>query len=871
MLATDRLTCVLESGWRMAWQTLIAGAFVLSTVPSFAMADTALFNIPAEPMPAALKEFAAQAHMQLLYQYDAVAKLRANRVVGEQEKRDALQRLIFNTGLEVIYSGENAATIRPAKTNSETQAPHEASPVNDRGSTTSGDNSSPNRFRVAQADQATPASSPAVEQASDNKTVRLEEITVTAEKRSEKLLDVPASISVLSGDQIESQQVNSVTDFAGYLPGLTVASSGGPGQDTPVIRGLSTGYNNTVTSPLVGIYIDDMPTGAVNNGVRSGLYSLDLLPYDIEQIELLRGPQGTLYGSNAMAGLLKYTLRKPDLTQFDTRMGADLADVNGSRNPSSGGRGSINIPLLTNTLAIRLSGFYQHNAGYINNVGTGARGADHSNESGGRATVLWKPTDGLSFQATVLAQNINQADETAVTLNATTLQPIYGPHARVTAFPEPFTQQLRNYDLTINWDLHLATLTNSFSYSRMHSTFSQDYSSSVFATYVPYPGGGLADYMVGDSTSKYTDELRLTSPEHERVQWILGGFFTKERSAETNSFPTFTPSYVPLPMADNLLISENRVGYEERALFGNATYNITSRFDISGGVRYAQYTITGSSPVSEGLFGSGPSQKAPVPYTGVSTWMGDARLHLNENSMFYVRVATGYRPGGCAAANCVADQKLQIPATYKPDKTTNYEAGLKGTFLDGRLQFDLSAFHIDWTAIQAQVINSLGLVYPGNGGTATSNGFELTNSYQIHRLLLRATLDYTDAHLTQNAAGIDGNDGNQLPESPRWGASLLAEYTQPLANRRNLTLGGGYRYRDTTLNQFVGTGEPLPMGPQSIVDLHTGLTMNQTSMRFYAKNVLDNRSYTGLLYLRSQPMFVPVQPRTIGLSVDHQF
>jgi hypothetical protein len=177
------------------------------------------------------------------------------------------------------------------------------------------------------------------------------------------------------------------------------------------------------------------------------------------------------------------------------------------------------------------------------------------------------------------------------------------------------------------------------------------------------------------------------------------------------------------------------------------------------------------------------------------------------------------------------------------------------------------------------VINSLGLGYTANGRTASSNGIELTPSYQVtDRLLLQATMDYTDAHLTQDAPnlyaiGVGGKNGDQLPESPRWSGSLSAEYRRPFAESQQFLLGGGYRYRDTVVSQFAGSGEPLPIGPQNIVDLYVGVVLNDVTARLYAKNVFNNRSYMGLLNItdRNMPMFVPVQPQTIGLSLDYRF
>jgi iron complex outermembrane receptor protein len=847
-------------------------------------------NIPSQPLEDALNSFGRQTHLKLAFYADLGRGLISPRIAGNYTPEIALRLLLANTGLRFKYLDSESVAIlpndpganSPASTSaistwlaSGSEAGGIAPPATGTGSSKLGTErsgsttSDPNQMDKDREHNKENEREP---ETSKRRISTLEDIVVTAQKRSEKLMDVPTSVSAVSGEFLESLQSYSLTDFAGYVPGLTVAGGGSPGQNTLVIRGLSTGYTNSTTGALVATYVDDVPVGSSISAARGAIFGLDLMPYDIERVEVLRGPQGTLYGADAMGGLIKYSLRKPDLTEFDAKVGTDVEDINGSRHPGGGGRASVNLPVITGTLAMRASGFYQANAGYIDNIGTGTRDANHSTESGGRATLLWKPADSLTVQATVLAQDIHSADQTGLTLNGTTLQPVFGAQARSTLFREPFTQQTREYALSVDWDLHFATLTNSSSWSRLRSGLDYDLT-KPFSAYAPQPGD-LTDYLINDKASKFTEEMRLASPQSQRIQWLLGGFYTKEDGEEVGSTPTFTSSYVPLPAADNIYIYTTQAYFKERAIFGNATYLITDHFDIGGGGRYAQNTETDCTPVNDGVFGSGqPIPCASRPYAGVATWMADARFHLDRDSMFYLRWATGYRPGGCNNG-CVTSVPLETPGSFNPDRVANYEGGFKGEFVDHRLQLDMSVFHIDWRHIQAEVINSLSIAYTGNGGTATSNGFELTTSYQItERLSLQGTLDYTDAHLTQDAPAIGGKNGDQLPESPLWTGSLMAEYRQPFGERRQFMIGGGYRYRDKVVNQFAGTGEPLPIGPQNIVDVHTGLVMNKVSARLYGKNVFNNRSYMGLLYLADpqRPMFVPVQPRTIGLSFDYSF
>jgi iron complex outermembrane recepter protein len=691
----------------------------------------------------------------------------------------------------------------------------------------------------------------------------LQEVIVTAQKRSENLMEVPSSISVLSGARLDDMQLTSLSDFASYIPGLATMSGGSPGQNTISIRGISTGYSAT-TATLVGTYIDDIPVGSSSAAARGGLYGMDLMPYDIDHIEVLRGPQGTLYGADAMGGLVKYVLRKPDLTQSDLRTGGEIEDIDGTGSPSGGGRAAVNIPLINGTLGLRVSGFYRSDAGYIDNVGTGTKDSNHSDESGGRASMLWDVNDKLSVEATALLQDINVADETGITVYQTTMLPVYGSNTRSTNFPEPYRQNLRDYALSINWDLNFATLSSSTSRSQINGVRAFDLTPD-FGPFTPMNPDALVDDFLSDKISKFTEEVRLTSPENQRLQWILGLFHTNEDATEGENVPTFTPAHAPLPY--NLLNGTTDSAYLESAVFGNATLKLTDSFDIGGGVRYAK-DDQDSTGQAGGVFGGGYTHGQQS--ADVTTWMADARYHFNADDMVYARVATGYRAGGPITGN-----QLDEPHSFAADTLTNYEIGIKGTFLDRRLQLDLAVFYIDWNDIQLQTQNPQGLEYTGNAGRATSSGFELTTAYVVTEgLRLGATLDSTNAYLTQNAPTVGGLAGNQLPENARWSASATADYSTPItAHGTLLLLGGAYRYKDKVNNQLAGTGDPEAIGPQNVVDLYAGLRFTHLTLRLYGKNVFNDHAYTGMLFLTNpaQPSFVPVQPVTVGISADYHF
>lgn len=703
------------------------------------------------------------------------------------------------------------------------------------------------------------------------------EIVVTAQKRTEKLTEVPLAMSVVQAADLNKRGAASLTDIASYMPGIAISNGGAPGQNGVVIRGLATSYNNSFNAPLVVTYIDDQPTGASAGGfggARGGAYTLDLMPYDVEKVEVLRGPQGTLYGANAMGGILKYSLKRPDLGKIEAQAGGEIAHVASASGLDWGVRGALNVPIVSDKLGIRVSAYNRETAGYIDNIGIGQKNSNSTETTGGRASLLFVPSERLNIEASALLQRIRSDDSSAVTLIGQTGVPAYGRYIRSTKFPETYKQSAQNYALKVNWDLDFATLTSSTSYARMKYNQQLDLSG---IRYVPSVPTALIPYIFINTVKKFTQETRLASPNDETFTWMVGGFFTRERPHEYNDFRAYSDYNVPLPAPNNILLLGTTPGsrnkYTEWGAFANGTFRFSEAFDVGAGLRYGENRSKGCDEGFTGIYGNGGAFVCQSrPWDGVTTWMVNARYHFQPDAMIYGRVATGYRPGG--GCDTCGNPLLGVPPTYDPDRLTNYELGVKGLFLDRRLQFELSAFYIDWTDIQLRVTNSQGFSYPGNGDTAVSKGVEVNASYAFRNgLKLSGFVTYTDAKLTAPAPGVGGMDGDRLPGSAPWTAAIMADYEQEIGNGLNGVAGIAYRYKDRVNSQLAGTGQPFPMRSQNIVDVYAGVDFNGTSVRMYAKNLLNNRSYTGLTFLtdRTRPLFIPVQPFTIGLQLDHSF
>lgn len=872
-------------------------------------------EIPAQGLGPALTSLAKEFDFQVLYRTEVVGTLRTQGVSGAMTAAEALEHVLSGTGLTYKYLDDKTVTILPvgaAAPSSNSDGGHEPvqgddaekgnqSPGGDRKksfwdhfrlaqaapSSNSGLSSQPSTPKSAQLD--TVPTGPEVRQQQEQP--KLEEIIVTAEKRSENLLEVPMAISVVSSERLAQLQVNSLVDLDSFVPGLTIASAGAPGLQTIVLRGLSSGAGQA-GGPTVATYIDELPVSGITSTERSGTSGIDLQPYDVAQVEVLKGPQGTLYGSSTLAGLIKYRLIEPDLRRVDIVAGTSTEYIDSSGKPGWSVHGAVSLPLVTDTLAVRLSGFKKDVAGYIDNVQLGLNNVNSLSESGGIGSVLWRPIEALTVKATVLAQDQNMPNWAGTDVDPNTQQPIFGWLKEATHFLQPTWNQVRNSALTVNWDVGFATLTSATGYSSFRDEQTFDYSSlGIYCSPTAFPGNtgcpnypypnALVKWFNWDRVYRFTQEMRLASPENQRIQWIIGGYYTREKGGEVEYLPSFTPSGQQLPSPQNDIIDGPVFSQvlSEVAAFGNLTFKITDRWDITAGERYSRYRISDNLSQQAGVLGGCgladnglcPLIVIPGGSAGVNVWMGNIRFHLSDDTLLYVRASTGYQPGFFYAPLTPAQSGV-----VRPSKTTNYEVGFKGRFLDGRLELDAAGFYIDWKDIQFDELTSQGLQYPTNGGTARSTGAELTTIYELIKgLRFTGTLAYTDARLTEDVFSspgvIQGNNGDQLLQAPLWTSSVSLDYQGPLTQDLSLLSGVSYLYRDKVDNQFAGSGQPYEQGPQNKVNFYTGIGVRNLTVKLYATNVTNDRAYSGVSYGANYTSYVPIQPRTIGISADYKF
>ncbi len=693
-------------------------------------------------------------------------------------------------------------------------------------------------------------------------------VIVTAEKRSEDIQNVPMSVGVIDASQLESMHATQLADYGAYIPGFTVINAGTPGQAMLGIRGISP----LSAGATVATYIDETPIGSSSMYGSGSTEVLDLLPNDFQSVEVLRGPQGTLYGASALGGVVRYVTKAPDLNTPSWHVGADMFSTSGTGDLGVGGRAGFSTPLIADRLALGVSFARQNSPGYTDNVQTGEKDQDSFWQRAARATLLWKPGDDISFTLSAIDSKTDARSSSFTALDPTTLRPLYGDLKNDNYFREPYTKSYGVYTATLNWNLGFADFVSATTYARTDSHSASD-ASLVYGVLFPLlglPSAGLSEVFYHIKLYKTTQELRLTSKEGDRIEWLVGLFGTRENSKQDQYLTAQMANYSFIPGLNPLALVGLPSTYKEYAAYGDLTYKFTSNFDVTAGVRWAR-NEQNFAEITGGVLtppGNVPGSSAE----NVFTYSVSPRLRLSTDTMVYARVASGYQPGGPNVA------LPGVPPSVDSSKLTSYEAGVKTTLDDHRLMLDAAIYDIEWDKIQvAASVNGLG--YIANGGTARSRGVEFSALYTpLAGLRLGFNGAYTDAVLTEDVPGIGGLDGDRLPNIPKWAASATADYSFPLSGGWTGRVGGGVRHAGSTTNAVTHAPTALPQEGYTALDLNADVSNDRWTLRLFAKNVTDKRAYTTSVVRQnaatgeiSHVGGVPIAPRTIGVGFDLKF
>jgi len=738
------------------------------------------------------------------------------------------------------------------------------------------------------------------QQAPANDQPALEEVIVTAQKRAESILNVPQSVTVVSSEVLTRNQAYNLQDYLALIPGLSLTGDT-PGQSRISLRGV----NSDGVASTVAVYVDDVPFGSSSGLANGAILAGDFDTTDVERLEVLRGPQGTLYGASSLGGVLKFVTKAPQTDAFDSFINAGAEALHGGA-PGYNTTAMVNIPV-NPTLAFRASGFYHKEGGFIDSPGDdpillgpftilpgSLRLHDFNDNSkyGGRASLLFKPTDTLDIRVTALLQNINANGSDLFQINSQTLQPLEGLTYELYN-PEFTNSSYRIYDATLNWNLGFANFFSSTSYSVFNQNMQLDYAfiaaalaTSLYSDFTTTPITLRPLNARLDQTTythKVTQEFRLTSPDNVPFEWLVGAYFTRENSAINpqqiileDAATGARASDLPL-FADDVLSSD----LQEYAGFANGTWHVLPHFDLTFGGRYShnrQHADVEQGGTLNILTGA-PPQIVTSSAEHVFTYSVAPRYQITETASVYARVATGYRPGGPNVVPPAAPPGT--PLFYHSDRTTNYEAGLKSTWLDHRLSLDVSAFYIDWKDIQLFAeINQVGV--NTNGGTARSRGVEFTvTALPVTGLNVSLTGAYTNARLTQDTpAATGGHNGDPLPYIPDWSIDLNADYEWHWGDGFTPYVGANVNYVGKQAADFAerfANGVLITLPTYEEYGLHAGLRRDHWSLELYGKNLGNSHGLTeitgvaGASYPNNALAAAIIRPRTIGVTLGWKF
>jgi outer membrane receptor protein involved in Fe transport len=762
------------------------------------------------------------------------------------------------------------------------------------------------------------------EPAKGSTSVEVQEVVVTAEKRSSTVEKTAISITAVSGKELVSRGLANFTSLAAGTPGVSMKTAG-PGQTEFEMRGMTSSGGN---SPTVGFYLDDIPLTAPASA-QNGKVVIDPTLYDLDHVEILRGPQGTLYGSSSMGGTIKLVANKPKLDKTEASAEASLSGTEG------GGFNHtenvmFNVPLAKDTLALRVVGSEATTSGWIDRVVVGdfpvatttvnpgdTRGnvlagpvlADHKQSnaeesSSVRATLLWNPTDALTVTPSVFYQTTHQNGPSDYD-SAPGTQAHYQPFD----IAEPYADWIAIGALNVNYHFNAFDLTSATSYWSRRSTMVQDNSENLpsdggfgvttdSASFYGPAGTGPIFAAEADTSNQFSEELRAASNGSGPLKWLAGAYYADFHSDWHLSETVPNPAAFGSPTSNIFLLSQP-IHISQEALFGEATYSPITHLHLTGGLRVYHYSSI--LDMSFSGFGSATGDDAAITQhvvqnnTGVNPKV-DISYDLGGNALIYATAARGFRPGGgnqplpssgpspiagpmYLALVALGYKNGVAPTSYGPDNLWSYEVGEKAKFFDNRLRINSSVYLEQWQNIQ---LEELPFGYPlfDNVNRANIYGAELeAQARPTDAFTFGGALGYTHATLGQTTHGFVA--GQRLPDVPEYSGSAYASYQFQLSDRFNLVA----RVDDTYVGDRVGLGSAggvvnatqAPLPSYNLINLR--LTLNASdgwSAALFVNNLTDKHAYLEDVAQLGLPnpaynRVATNQPMTIGMDLNAHF
>jgi len=709
----------------------------------------------------------------------------------------------------------------------------------------------------------------------------IEDVVVTAEKRSSTVQNAPLSITALSGAQLQRQGISTVMQVAEATPGISLRSAG-PGQTELEMRGMSSSGGS---SPTVGFYLDETPLTPPAASLN-GKVVIDPDLFDLNRVEVLRGPQGTLYGAGSMGGTIKLLTNQPNLTEYQGNIDTTVSGtVGGGANPT--GKAMLNIPIVNDKVALRIVGEEKYVSGWIDrivdspfpfptnpnsscgayafvgcsrgNVQTAANQQTVPNVNwewfqSARASLLIKPTEDLTIDTSLMYQRITMGgyNEYDSPPGATVLA-----HYQPFNITEPFSDTFKLASGTITYDLGFAALTSATSYWSRNEVQTQDASEAIYSLFnsfgLPDTGYQPITFSEQDQSNQFSEEVRLTSEGNTRLTWVGGAFYSKLESIyhDTNQNPDVAYLSVGGAAANPqgaVYDSDNPYHVDQYAVFGEASYKILPQLKATVGLRYFSYTTR----VSEEQAGIGTLSGNGTPtYANYSTSASgitpkfNLSYQPNADLNVYATAAKGFRPGG---VNLPIPTSIGCGVTsevYAPDTSWDYELGEKARLFGDHVQVNGDLYYISWSNVQQLINQTCGYPLTQNAGNAESYGPELEITARLtDALTLNFSGAYTHAALTTVNAALTKADPALVDGTP---ILNIPKYTESTALTYRTPFNDDYQYMARISNSYVGPSTDISFGyihlaPYDLVNFRTGLEGSHWSGYFFIDNLTNKHA-----------------------------
>jgi len=716
--------------------------------------------------------------------------------------------------------------------------------------------------------QSTPPISPAsgTDKRADDRTI-LETVTISATRRLEAIRDVPVAITKISTDDELDLGAKSLADVLTAVPGLTYTQSLSATTGNMVIRGVTTGNDN---NPTVGIYLDDVPVGS----------SLNTTPFDqrlldLANIEVLKGPQGTLYGASSMGGLLKFNTRTPDSTRFSGQVGAEMSQT------SHGGSsytlyGNVNVPLSQNVAALRIAAFHSKDGGFIDATGPAAgKDVNGGTVTGARLSLGLKPSKELAVRFSMQTQDAKSEGINVTSYSSTTGQLVTSEmsHANL-RYSEPTQIKNNLAALNIEYDMGWAKAYSITGYQTERNVQTTDFNEG-FLTVLPPFFLQLRTDLTG-KLDKTTQEFRLVSAPGGAIEWLGGIFYGDEESDGTYTATATTAPWGPVPDQTKLFDGAGRKKHwRETALYGTVVWNVSPALALTAGGR----AVRNSQDYVVHDFGAATANKLVYLNSAESpsTYLLAARYKLSASSSVYARSASGYRAGGPNAPMLdIVSGLPRTPAPYKSDTLASYEVGYKADLADKLGSIDVALFQIDWKNMQTQVYSN-GQGYLGNSGSAQIRGVEFGSVLRPTRALtVRASASLQDPKLMEDNVGLKGKAGERLPDAPKVAALVSTRYEFDAGKTPSfVALTMAYTGDRTTSFEANADLPSHKLPAYSTLNVNGGFSVGGMDIGMYIRNLTDERgqlsAYTGFAGSGGPTWVTVIRPRTVGITLSNSF